>query len=201
LPGDDGGTITLQGVTSTDVTADIFAFAEESTSGTIFIGSEAETEFTGGEFGDTVIGAEGDDTLDGGGGNDWIFGNEGADDLQGGAGDDVIFGGEGDDTINAGTGSNFAHGGAGADTFVVESGQTLTTIGDFTDGEDQIDLSNISGITGFDDLTITADGDDVVINLSDHGAGSVRLENVAVADLDADDFVFAASTTVVDDGM
>ena len=69
------------------------------------------------------------------------------------------------------------------------------SIYDFTDGDDQIDLSNISGITGFDDLTLTADGDDVVINLSGHGAGSVRLENVAVADLDADDFVFASTTT------
>ena len=57
---------------------------------------------------------------------------------------------------------------------------------DFTDGDDQIDLSNISGITGFDDLTITADGDDVVISLSDHGAGSVRLQDVGVSDLDAD---------------
>ena len=90
---------------------------------------------------------------------------------------------------------------ATSDTFVIEAGQTLTTIYDFTDGDDQIDLSNISGITGFDDLTISADGDDVVINLSGHGAGSVRLENVAVADLDADDFVFAASTTADGDSM
>ena len=69
----------------------------------------------------------------------------------------MIFAGEGDDTINAGTGSNYVNGGAGADTFVVESGQTLTTIGDFTDCDDHIDLSNISGISAFSDLTITDD--------------------------------------------
>jgi Ca2+-binding RTX toxin-like protein len=194
LPGDDGGTITLQGVTSTDVTADLFDFADANTSGTLFIGSEAETEFTGTDFADTIIGAEGDDTLDGGRGNDWIFGNEGADDIKGGEGDDVIFAGEGDDTINAGTGSNYVHGGAGADTFAVESGQTLTTIGDFTDGDDQIDLSNISGITGFSDLTITDDDGTAVIDLSSQGAGTIRLTGVATTDLDAEHFVFADST-------
>ena len=100
LPGDDGGTITLQGVTSTDLTADQFVFGTADTPGTLFIGSEAETEFTGTEFADTIIGAEGDDTFDGGRGNDWIFGNEGADNISGGEGNDVIFAGEGADTIN-----------------------------------------------------------------------------------------------------
>ena len=172
-------------MTSTDVTADLFEFADADTPGTLFIGSEAETEFTGTDFADTIIGAEGDDTLDGGRGNDWIFGNEGADDIKGG---------EGDDTINAGTGSNYVHGGAGADTFAVESGQTLTTIGDFTDGDDQIDLSNISGITGFSDLTITDDDGTAVIDLSSQGAGTIRLTGVATTDLDAEHFVFADST-------
>ena len=201
LPGDDGGTITLQGVSSTDVTAELFEFADAPTSGTLFIGRESASEYTGGDLGDVIIGAEGDDTLDGGGGNDVIFGNEGADNIRGGGGNDVIYGGEGDDTINAGTGSNYVFGGAGADTIVVESGQSLTTIGDFTDGEDQIDLSNIAGITGFDDLTMTADGGDVVIDLSSQGAGQVRLQNVAVSDLDADDFVFAAATPDPGDAM
>ena len=69
------------------------------------------------------------------------------------------------------------HGGAGADT--LESGQTLTTIGDFTDGEDQIDLSNISGITAFSDLTITDDDGTAMIDLSSQGAGTIRLTGVA----------------------
>ena len=81
------------------------------------------------------------------------------------------------------------------------AGQTLTTIVDFTDGDDRIDHSNISGITGFDDLTITAEGDAEVSDLGDLDAGSVRLEKVSVSDLDAGDFVFAAATAAVDDGM
>ena len=47
----------------------------------------------------------------------------------------------------------------------------------------------VSG-TGFDDLTITADGTSAVIDLSDYGGGEIRLENVAVADMDAEDFIF-----------
>ena len=101
----------------------------------------------------------------------------------------------GDDPLGGDTGTDQLQGSEGEDTFVIQAGQTLTTIYDFTDGDDLIDLSNISGITGFSDLTITADGDDAVIDLSSQGAGSVRLKNVDVADLDADDFVFA------DDGM
>ncbi|MDE0023201.1 MAG: calcium-binding protein [Spirochaetaceae bacterium] len=201
LPGEDGGTITLQGVTSTDLTADQFVFASAVTRGTLFVGSEADSGFTGTGFSDTIIGGEGDDTLAGGGGNDVIFGNEGDDTITGGAGNDAIFGGGGDDTINAGSGSNYVRGGAGADTFVVEAGQTVTTIGDFTDGEDQIDLSNLSGITGFSDLTITDDNGTAVIDLSSQGAGTIRLSCVAAADLAADDFVFAGSSGQVDDGM
>ena len=150
VPGDTDSetvTITLQGVTTTNVTADLFEF---------------------------------DDAPDLGG---------------------KILGTEGDDNIAATEASSQISGGEGDDTFVIQAGQTSTMIVDFTDGDDQIDLSNISGITGFSDLTITADGADVVINLSDHGAGSVRLENVAVADLDADDFVFAAAATTAGDSM
>ena len=104
---------------------------------------------------------------------------------------DILVGGEGNDTIDGGTGTNYVHGGEGDDTFVIAAGQTLTTIYDFTDGDDTIDLSNITGITAFSDLSISADGDDAVIDLSSQGAGSVRLENVDASDLDADNFVFA----------
>lgn len=129
-----------------------------------------------------------------------MFGNEGDDTIDGGAGNDMIFGGEGDDVIDAGTGRNFVDGGAGADTFVVQAGQILTSIHDFTDGDDQIDLSNISGITGFDDLTITYHPGGAVIDLSSQGAGIIQLAGVTSTELDADDFVFA-SATIGDDGM
>ena len=196
VPGDTDSetvTITLQGVATTEVTADLFEFDDAPDLGGKVLGTEGDDNLQGTE----VSGGEGDDTITVTGTFlNYAHGGEGDDQITGGSGlIDILVGGEGDDTIDGGTGTNYVHGGEGDDTFVIQSGQTLTTIYDFTDGDDQIDLSNISGITGFDDLTITADGDDVVINLGDHGAGSVRLENVAVADLDADDFVFASTTT------
>ena len=156
---------------------------------------------------DILLGGSGDDTIDGGEGADLIVGGTGADTLTGGADADIFaFGpGDGNDTITDFNKDedtiNLSMFGAGADTFVVEPGQTLTTIGDFTDGEDQIDLSNISGITGFSDLTMTDDNGTAVIDLSAYGGGTIRLTDVATTDLDADDFVFAGSTSMVDDGM
>ena len=198
--GTDGAavTITLQGVATTDVTADLFEFGAAPDAGGRVLGTEGDDNLQGAE----VSGAEGDDTITVTGALvNQAHGGEGDDQITGGAGIlDILVGGEGDDTLDGGAGTNILHGGEGDDTFVIQPGQTLTTIVDFTDGDDQIDLSNISGITAFDDLTITTDGDDVVINLGSHGAGSVRLENVSASDLDAGDFVFAAATAV-DDGM
>ena len=201
VPGGADGetvTITLQGVATTDVTADLFEFDAAPDLGTRVLGTEGDDNLQGTE----VSGGEGDDviTMTGSFVN-YAHGGEGDDQITGGSGlIDILVGGEGDDVIAGGAGTNYVHGGEGDDTFVIEAGQTLTTIYDFTDGDDRIDLSNISAITGFDDLTITVDGDDVVIDLSSQGAGSVRLENVSVSDLDADDFVFAAPAAV-DDGM
>jgi Ca2+-binding RTX toxin-like protein len=189
----DNVTITLEGVATSAVTADIFEFDDAPDLGSNVLGTEGDDELSGTQ----VSGGEGDDTITLAGGLiSYAHGGEGDDQITGGAALlDILVGGEGDDTIDGGTGTNYVHGGEGDDTFVISAGQTLTTIYDFTDGDDTIDLSNISDITAFSDLTITADGDDAVIDLSSHGAGSVRLENVEVSDLDATDFVFA------DDGM
>jgi Ca2+-binding RTX toxin-like protein/glycosyltransferase involved in cell wall biosynthesis len=75
--------------------------------------------------------------------------------LIGGAGSDYIVGGTGDDLIEGGTGPDLMYGGGGADTFVFKAltdapvGGNLTTIGDFTQGQDKIDLSGIK-TTGSD---------------------------------------------------
>ena len=48
----------------------------------------------------------------------------------------------------------------------------------------------IAGISGFEDLTITADGSAAVIDLTAHGGGTIRLESFAASNLDAEDFQF-----------
>ncbi|MDE0023796.1 MAG: M10 family metallopeptidase C-terminal domain-containing protein, partial [Spirochaetaceae bacterium] len=109
-----------------------------------------------------------------------------------------------DDNIHRGTsGDDTLTGGAGADVFVFEP-ETLPTnsndvITDFTDGEDVIDLSRFSGITDFDDLNITSDGTDVIIDLNEYGGGTIRLEGFDIANLNADDFLFRVVQTGGDD--
>ena len=110
-----------------------------------------------------------------------VTGTDGADALVGDRGANTIVGGAGGDDLT---------GGAGADTFVFESGHGDDTITDFTDGEDLIDLTGFAGIAGFSDLTVTQEGDDVKIDLTAHGGGTVLLEGVSLSDLDASDFVF-----------
>ena len=143
-----------------------------------------------GDRDDTVLGRSGDDTIYGGGGSDTIFGGEGEDWLYGDAGDDRLIGGGGDDRLTGGAGDDTLTGGEGADAFVVKAGHGDDRITDFTDGEDAIDLSAFTGIAGFGDLTATQQGDDVQIDLSAHGGGTITLDGFSLDDLDAADFIF-----------
>ena len=121
---------------------------------------------------------------------DTLSGRDGADTLGGGAGNDTLDGGAGDDTLYGGAGTDTLTGGPGADTFVFAAGHGTDTITDFSPAEaDQIDLRALTGITGFAALTLTADNDDTLLDLSGHGGGTVRLEDIAVADLAAEDFL------------
>ncbi len=127
-----------------------------------------------------------------------ITGDASGNTLTGGAGDDIIRGGQGDDIITGGTGDDTLYGdgitddgtGSDADTFVYTTGGGNDTIVDFTDGEDKIDISDFTGITGFDDINAHQDGSDVVIDFSNYGGGTITLENFNLSDLDANDFLF-----------
>ena len=148
---------------------------------------------------DKVFAGGGDDTIAGGEGNDWLFGDDGDDFIEGGDGHDVLIGGAGDDTIDGGADNDWLGGGTGDDTLTGGTGDDIffvardngnDTITDFADGGDLIDLREFTEIGSVADLAITADGDDVVIDLGDHGGGTIRLENVSESDLGADHFVF-----------
>ena len=152
-------------------------------------GSNDDTLY-GGADEDTLYGGSGDDTLYGGTERDLLYGEGGDDTLYGGAGDDWLEGGADADTLYGGAGKDRLEGGAGADTFVFEAGHGTDRIADFTAGEDVIDLSAIVGIVDFDDLTITVERGNAVIDLSAHGGGRITLEGVSPSDLNADDFVF-----------
>ena len=144
-----------------------------------------------GQDGDDVLyGDAGDDTLYGGADNDELYGDADDDELYGESGDDDLYGGGGDDVLDGGGGADILTGGLGADTFVFAAGHGTDTITDFTPAEaDLIDLRALSGITGFAALTLTAEDTDTLLDLSAHGGGTVRLEDIAVADLAAEDFL------------
>ena len=201
-----GGTIVLRGIADiADLTAEMFILPGgesplddtlvegpvEGTDGDDFVigGTGGETYRTGGGD-DIVLAEEGDDTVYGGAGHDLLIGGEGDDTLIGGEGHDMLVGGEGDDRLI---------GGAGADTFVFLPDHGNDTIADFSDGEDLIDLSAFTGIAGFGDLSIAQQGENVQIDLSAHGGGTITLNNFSLEDLDAADFAFHVEAQV--DGM
>lgn len=148
----------------------------------------------GGSGNDTIIaragnnnmfGGTGDDALSGGGGSDKLFGGWGRDILRGGTKDDYLDGGTFADRLNGGSGDNYLLGGSGADIFIfnVRFKGSNDTIGDFENG---IDILKIREAT-FDDLTITGEGANTLISWANI---TVTLENIAVSDIGADDFLF-----------
>ena len=204
-----GGSITLEGVSSSALTAEMFRLPDGDTARYIVGSSEDETltgshgqdlifgeegadTISGGGDDDRLFGGEGDDTIDGGEGNDWLFGGEGADTLTGGAGDDWLYGGEGDDELTGGT---------GADTFVFGEDNGADTITDFDTANDKIHLTSVDETITWSQLSskITAVADDpdtmdvdesgTQIDLSDWGGGTITLRGVTSTDLTADHFV------------
>lgn len=216
-----GGTIRLRNVDPATLSADSFLLPPHPPvrwcgdgDDNEYVGGDADIShrlyggggndtLSGGAGNDIVVGDGGDDVLYGGTGNDRLIGHSGNDAIYGGEGTDTLRGDEGDDTLAGGTGDDFLVGGTGADAFVYGQGDGHDQVWGFTDGEDVIDLRAMSGISGFDDLAIRADGNAAVIDFRAHGGGSIRLENFDAADLDAADFLFhqpsAADSTA--DGM
>jgi Ca2+-binding RTX toxin-like protein len=106
-----------------------------------------------------------------------------------------ISGGDGNDVVTAGKGYNTFSGQGGRDTFVFGDGAGKTAVVDYdTVGKDRdiIDLSAISSIKNFDDMTdhhvkMSSDGDWLVIQF---GRSEIQLHHVEVNDLQESAFVF-----------
>lgn len=136
-------------------------------------------------FNDTLEGSAAANTLRGSNGNDRILGGGGADTLSGDLGNDTLDGGLGDDSLI---------GGGASDTFAYASGGGADVIADFLSGTSVIDVVRLTSFgAAFDSFAeviaaATQNGANVVIAF---GAGqSLTLQNIALADLDADDFAF-----------
>lgn len=130
-------------------------------------------KLTGNNLGNVFLGLGGNDRLNGGGGNDDLFGGNDNDILIGGAAND------------------FLEGGSGSDSFVFRPGFGQDNVTDFVAGvgtEDVIRFDkhlfkNFAAVLA----PSTQDGADVLIS---KGGSLVKLLNVQLADLSADDFAF-----------
>ncbi|MBV6633808.1 MAG: tandem-95 repeat protein [Alphaproteobacteria bacterium] len=149
---------------------------------------EANDDVLIGESGrDQLIGGDGNDVAYGGDGNDTIWAEGDNDILYGGADNDRLFGQDGDDTISGDGGNDTMQGGAGADLFVFDFSGGLTgsdIIQDFSLTEDKIQ------VVGVDAQTLVANTADVGGNATiTHAGGTIRLQGIDVADVDASLFV------------
>ena len=183
-----GGTITLEGVTTTELimgwiaNPHLFALPDGAEEGVTILSHEGDATITGTDGADYVWAAEGNDTIEGLGGDDWLLGEEGDDSIDGGAGDDLILGGEGNDSIDAGADADQVFGGEGDDTIDGGTGD------DWIRGDGGAD--SISGGEGNDSIGGNAGNDTI-----DGGTGADLIVGGAGDDSltggnDADTFVF-----------
>ena len=120
-----------------------------------------------------------------------IYGSTHDDLLTGNNGANVLFGNAGADILDGRKGPDRLEGGKGNDTFIFHPGRKNTTsVTDFIDGEDRIDLSGFGSLS-FSDLAISVKTGDALIDLTAHGGGRILLRRFNPGDLDAADFIFA----------
>jgi Ca2+-binding RTX toxin-like protein len=153
----------------------------------------SKQEIYGTEFNNSFIfGTAAAEHIDGLGGRDNLFGYGGNDDLFGGAGNDGLKGDSGDDMLVGGLGNDTLTGGSGDDVFVFDGDVGDDTIKDFQAGAGSVDIIEMSTVlaAGFTELiaTATEQWGDTTFDLN--GGHSITLDNVLIADLHADDFVF-----------
>ncbi|MDE0291097.1 MAG: M10 family metallopeptidase [Candidatus Dadabacteria bacterium] len=168
--------------------------------GNLVIGPDTiiENVFAGYGY-DIVIGNAADNRLYGGhGGEDLLFGGDGNDTLWGYSDNDLLRGAQGNDRLIGGLGNDLLAGGAGNDRFYFRPSDGIYTdiIYDFGYGDDIINLQAFDSIQSIDDLNIfhtTSDDNqvsDTVIDLAEHGGGSVILLDYSEV-LGPTDFMFA----------
>ncbi|TDE36676.1 hypothetical protein [Antarcticimicrobium sediminis] len=143
----------------------------------------------GTDFRDVIEGNTADNLIKGRAGNDKISGGKGADELLGNAGKDTMYGNKGNDLLDGGAGKDTLFGGAGKDVFQFKAANMAKTdiVKDYVDGTDSFRvLDDI--VHSFDEIGVTADGSDVILDLN--GNNFAKVLNTDVADIDASDFSF-----------
>jgi Ca2+-binding RTX toxin-like protein len=117
--------------------------------------------------------------------------------ITGNAAGNYLLGGGGNDTLSGLGGNDVLFGEAGNDVFVMTAGGGSDVIGDFTRGQDRIDLRGL-GITGLAQISggFVQDGNVGAIRLA--SGDLIVLHNVQMSTLTAGDFIFASGPAKLD---
>ena len=147
----------------------------------------------GGLDDDSLFGNSGNDFLAGGDGLDRLSGNAGNDFLAGNRGNDVLFGNGGVDTLYGGLGDDNLWGGTESDVFELTRGENVGVdrVKDYVDGVDKFQLSDRFGLGSleFGDLTITQNGNNAQIRITDNNQLLAVVENTNANQLGSNDFI------------
>lgn len=154
----------------------------------------------------------GGDFMFGGDGDDKIYGGKGNDLLYGGRGDDLLKGGPDNDFLEHALevvdrelsnefevhfkierydfGNDRLEGGTGDDYFYFYPGGGDDVILDFGNGNDKIVLTALEDIRSVSDLVMQQQGDNLVIDLSGQGGGTITLRDYNETDIMETHFSF-----------
>jgi Ca2+-binding RTX toxin-like protein len=155
----------------------------------------------GGDGADSITGSAAADVINGQAGGDTLIGGLGADTLDGGTENDSLNGGAAADALTGGAGDDAMNGGADLDAFVYTAAFGNDTISGFdanpTGGQDRLDISGL-GVTAANFGTRVTIGASplggTLITITDGAAtvlGTIRLAGVALAAVNATDFILA----------
>lgn len=154
------------------------------------ISGKTDDMILGDDLDNEIHSDDGRDYLFGDLGNDRLYGDGGKDKLEGHLGHDELYGGDDDDYLNGGKGDDTLYGGLGRDTFIFNMNDGQDIIHDFEDGKDIIRLEKFKYYHDFNDLMghFSQEGEHVVLAFDDEN--KVRIENITLEQLNADDFHF-----------
>ncbi|MEJ6391126.1 calcium-binding protein [Gymnodinialimonas ulvae] len=136
-----------------------------------------------------LVGGDGADVLSGGSGNDTIYADAGHDYLWGNSGNDALIGAGGNDTLAGGAGDDFLDGGVGSDVFVFANGFGEDVIAGFESGTDLMNLTGLTGVGDFSDLTIWSSGGHKYLHAEGDPQNFITLAGFTAV-LDSGDFIF-----------
>ena len=216
LLGDGNDTVTARGLNHTIEAGDgddilsIGSGVVDLGEGNNFVAaSDGSSTITAGAGDDTVNLVKGDLTADVGEGDNHVTSGAGDDVITAGSGDDFAHAGAGNNTLDLGDGDNTVNTivaqnafltsigqttvttGNGSDTFILGSGEGIVTITNY-DARDRFELvgfkPDFSAAIGFSDLTISQDGADTVITLTNTEDVLAILQNVQADTINSGDF-------------